>query len=612
MIVKGIAYFVTNWHRVYALDASSGKTIWTKDLPILNITSSGFACSFPQKVPCGLPPGHYHNNAFVYTDKIGGKPLIWVSAVDYQIIALNALTGDIVLQFQWFDANQPVPGNHGLYDVLASPAMVIDQVNGIMVIGTSNVDCQCEGRGFMEGFDLTTTPPKQLWRTFVMPPQDGSNPNWSLSSVQNMSHAYIFNGTAAVDLKALPATQQHDVLYNDWGNDGFNGTRSYGGVGLGWGGPWSVDSQTGVVIAASAETAVDWNSTLRPGPGLWGSSIFAVNERTGSLIWGFQGTAHDNWDWDCSWGTLLTNQTINGAQEKVVLKSCKNGYFWALDEGTGKMLWYFNPPSVMRNQYSQLYDPRNKAQMTKPWFTYPSTKPAIMSPWATGALESDPAYDPSSNTVFIASFNHPGWFKIAPVGPKTPYFGAGASFAFVGPTTPALNTTIYALNAATGQEKWHFFIKDVDFVGGGLSVSGGVVYVMTVDGVLRYLDASSGKLIGQILTSGLITQPSIGQDASGNSVVLLPVGGTGSAVATTPGAIIALSIPPAVVQTQTQVSTSTVVTATNTIVTNTIVQTSTTAATGIDPTTFYAVAGVAVIFLIATGFLAVRRRKPAT
>src|SRR2546427_1006521 len=83
MIVKGIAYFVTNWHRVYALDASSGKTIWTKDLPILNITSSGFACSFPPKVPCGLPPGHYHNNAFVYTDKIGGKPLIWVSAVDY-------------------------------------------------------------------------------------------------------------------------------------------------------------------------------------------------------------------------------------------------------------------------------------------------------------------------------------------------------------------------------------------------------------------------------------------------------------------------------------------------------------------------------------------------
>ena len=28
MIVQGIAYFVTNWHRVYALDASSGKTIW--------------------------------------------------------------------------------------------------------------------------------------------------------------------------------------------------------------------------------------------------------------------------------------------------------------------------------------------------------------------------------------------------------------------------------------------------------------------------------------------------------------------------------------------------------------------------------------------------------
>src|SRR5713226_734896 len=32
LLVKGIAYFITNWHRLYALDASSGKTIWVKDL----------------------------------------------------------------------------------------------------------------------------------------------------------------------------------------------------------------------------------------------------------------------------------------------------------------------------------------------------------------------------------------------------------------------------------------------------------------------------------------------------------------------------------------------------------------------------------------------------
>jgi len=542
----------------------------------------------------------------VYTEKLRGQPLIWISTVDYQLFALNALTGDVSLQFKWLDVNQPVPGNHGLYDVFASPPFAIDEANGIMIIGTSNADCQCEGRGFMEGFDLTTTPPKQLWRTFIMPPQDGTDPNWSLNSVQNMVGAYIWNGTAAVDLKALPATQLHDVLYNDWGNDGFNGTRSYGGVGLGWGGPWAVDSQSGIVVAASAETSVDFNSTFRPGPGLWGSSIFAVNERTGALLWGFQGTPHDNWDWDCSWGTIMTNQTINGVQHKAILKSCKNGYFWALDAPTGKLLWSFSPPSTARNQYSYLYDPRNKAQMTKPWFNYPSTAAAIMSPWATGALESDPAYDPSSNTVFIGAFNHPGWFKINAVGPKTPYTNnAGADFAFQGPTKPALNTTIYALNAATGQEKWHFFIKDIDFVGGGLTVSGGVLYVMTVDGALRFLDVSSGKLIRQVLTSGLITQPSIGQDANGNTVVLVPIGGTGTAVSTTPGAIIAFSVPPPVVQTQTQVST--LVTATSIIVT-----TSTTSVTGVESTTFYAVSGVAVIFVIATGVLAVRRRKPAT
>jgi hypothetical protein len=51
--------------------------------------------------------------------------------------------------------------------------------------------------------------------------------------------------------------------------------------------------------------------------------------------------------------------------------------------------------------------------------------------------------------------------------------------------------------------------------------------------------------------------------------------------------------------------------------TTTVVSTASTTVTtggganGIDPTTFYAVAGIAVIAIIATGALAVTRRKPA-
>src|SRR5579871_4019989 len=34
LVYQGVAYFITNWHRVYALSATDGSTIWYKDLPI--------------------------------------------------------------------------------------------------------------------------------------------------------------------------------------------------------------------------------------------------------------------------------------------------------------------------------------------------------------------------------------------------------------------------------------------------------------------------------------------------------------------------------------------------------------------------------------------------
>ena len=125
---------------------------------------------------------------------------------------------------------------------------------------------------------------------------------------------------------------------------------------------------------------------------------------------------------------MLANATINGQQQGVVYKGCKNGYFYALSAKTGALLWYFNPPNVKRTVYAELYNPLNQTQMTKPWANYPSTDTFLQNPCSSGGFESNPAYNPTTQYVYVAAFNCPSWTKIIPLkGAGIQYSGGGSS-----------------------------------------------------------------------------------------------------------------------------------------------------------------------------------------
>jgi len=602
LIVKGLVYFVTNYHQVFALDARSGKTIWTKILPVLKFNGN----INPFWGPFANVTGHYH--AIWHTDTVRGQPLVWLVANNYTIFAFNALTGDTNLAFKMFDLKGSVPGNFGQYGTI-TPQIVIDEQKGILVAGVAVSEAANAGRGFFLAYDITQTPPRQLWRTFIIPPQDGSDPSWSIKSVQNMTYASIFDGTGAVDLKALSPTQLHDVLYADWGNFGFNGTHSFAGAATGWGGSWALDPHSHIAYVATAQTSPDTNASARPGPNLWANSVLALDVTSGQMIWAFKAVAHDLWDYDCSWNVILANATISGQQRQVVFKACKSGYVFALDAKTGKLLWNFLPPSLAVNQYSKMLNPLSKQDMTKPWFNYPSTKQALMAPGPVGGIESDIAYDPTLNTVFCGPYNYNFMTTIGPIkGPGVSYISTGSSNAF--PSGP-VNATVWAVDANTGKSLWSYYVPAVGFRG-GITVSGGVVYVPLVDGTLRMLDAKTGKAIDNRLIGGpMAIQPSIGADADGNFVIIEPastaggalVAGAAAAGAGSPGYIFALGLPAGQEQ-QTQ-------TVVNTLV-STSVQTVAGPSTGISPEAFYGAVGVAVIFVVATSALAVRLRKPAT
>jgi hypothetical protein len=157
---------------------------------------------------------------------------------------------------------------------------------------------------------------------------------------------------------------------------------------------------------------------------------------------------------------------------------------------------------------------------------------------------------------------------------------------------------------------WSHYVPTQGFRG-GLATSGNVVYVTLSSGDLLMLNAQTGATIKDLFIGGpLNVMPSIGATASGQMEIILPITaglvtwGTG-----VPGDLMALALQNVPVATTNVVTTSVIVSGPP--ATTTSVTTVTAAgAGGVDTNTTYGIAAVAVIFIIATGYLAMRGRKP--
>jgi quinohemoprotein ethanol dehydrogenase len=84
-----------------------------------------------------------------------------------------------------------------------------------------------------------------------------------------------------------------------------------------------------------------WNENIRSpkgGDNLFLGSVLAVKPDTGKMVWYFQETPGDTWDYTSVQPILLTDLAINGKQRKVLLHAPKNGFFYVLDRITGEFI----------------------------------------------------------------------------------------------------------------------------------------------------------------------------------------------------------------------------------------------------------------------------------
>src|SRR5438876_1991752 len=289
VMANGILYSTGGTRRaVFALDAATGELLWTH---------SEREGARGQNAPRQLSG----RGLAYWTD--GREERILYVTPGYRLIALDAKTGT------------PVPGfgRNGVVDLKQDDDQEIDLVTGevglhsapvvakdVVIVGAAHRSGgvprgKKNVKGYVRGFDVRTG--KRLWIFHTIP------------------------------------------LPNEYGAETWEGdSASYTGNTGVWG-QISVDEELETVYMGVELPTGDYYGGHRPGNGLFGESIVAVDLHTGARKWHFQLVHHGIWDMDIPCAPILADITINGQTIKAVAQPTKQAFLYVFDRVTGKPIW---------------------------------------------------------------------------------------------------------------------------------------------------------------------------------------------------------------------------------------------------------------------------------
>ena len=123
-----------------------------------------------------------------------------------------------------------------------------------------------------------------------------------------------------------------EVGYNTWEKDSADSTGNAGA----WG-QISVDEQLGLAYLPIELPTGDYYGGHRPGNGLFGESIVAVDLQTGARKWHYQLVHHGIWDFDIPCAPILVDINVNGRAVKALAQPTKQAF---LDAGIPQPLYW--------------------------------------------------------------------------------------------------------------------------------------------------------------------------------------------------------------------------------------------------------------------------------
>jgi outer membrane protein assembly factor BamB len=229
-----------------------------------------------------------------------------------------------------------------------------------------------------------------------------------------------------------------------------------------------------------------WGSS-RPGANLYTDSMVKLDAKTGKMVWHYQQTPHDLYDWDFQDPPVLLDAGGRG----LAIGAGKSGVVVALDAKTGKPVWKRAVGAHNGHDQDNLLAMRGQTAKIKTGEVFPGTLGGVIAPMAS-----------DGKSVFVPVVNHA--LTIA---------GGGE----LGETA-TMGGELVAIDAATGRVEWTKQFSSAAF--GAPTVVNDLVFATSFEGSVYALDAKTG---GEVwvgtLPAGINTSVSISGDT-----VIAPAG----------------------------------------------------------------------------------------
>jgi quinoprotein glucose dehydrogenase len=316
LMVKGVLYTTAGTRRaVVAVNAATGEFLWSH--------------SEDEGARGTNAPRQLSGRGLAYWTDGREERILYVTP-GYRLIALNAKTG------------LPVPafGRSGVVDLKLDDDQVIDLETGevglhatpvvagdVVIVGAAHrasgaPKVKHNVNGYVRGFDVRTG--KRLWIFHTIPrPGEFGHDTWEKDSAETTGNAGV------------------------WGQI-------------------SVDPDLGMAFIPVELPTGDEYGGHRPGNGLFGESVVALDLKTGQRKWHYQLVHHGIWDFDIPCAPMLIDITMNGRTVKAVAQPTKQGILYTFDRVTGQPIWPFEERPVPKGDVpGEWYSP-TQPMPTKP------------------------------------------------------------------------------------------------------------------------------------------------------------------------------------------------------------------------------------------------------
>jgi len=457
---------------------------------------------------------------------------MFVTASYSRIYAVDAKTG----QKLWKYEHRLPEGIMPCCDVINRGAALYDN---LVIFGT--LDAQ------LVALDQNTG--KVVWREKI----DDYSAGYSYTAAPLIAEGLLMTGVSGGEFGVIGRVEARDpktgkmvwtrpvveghMGYKDGKENGVSGTTNATWPGETWktGGAatWlggTYDPKTGLAYFGTGNPG-PWNSHVRKGDNLYSASTVAIDVKTGKIVWHYQNTPNDGWDYD----GVNEFVTFDMDGKRMGAKADRNGFFYVNDATTGKLVNAF--PFVKKVTWAtgidlktgrpNFVDDNRPGDPTAPGGDGTKGKAVFSAPGFLGGKNQMPmAYSPKTGLFYVPTnewgmeiWNEPITYK------------KGAAFLGAGFTIKPLFDdhigSLRAIDPKTGKVAWE--VKNSAPLWGGVLTAGDLVFWGTPEGFLKAADAKTGKVVWQFQTGSGVVAPPITWMQDGEQYISV-VSGWGGAV----------------------------------------------------------------------------------